>query len=124
MSWRTKTPNNAGNLAAALLRFRIDSCRRLAEGLWGDACAPWAFRAELRQTCSTGLSLVIESSGFRLIPNDAGNGFIIFADQAIDSSIEVDAGRHRLQGANVEQRDLIDLGDGIKADFIDMVWEP
>jgi len=37
------------------------------------------------------------------------------------------AGRFRLErwllGANVVQRDLIDLGAGIDRDFIDMTWD-
>ena len=85
---------------------------------------PCAFRAEVRQSYSTGLSLIIEATGFPLISNEAGvDGFIIFADQAVDDSIEIHTDRRRLLGANVEQRDLIDLGAGIKTDFVDMVWE-
>lgn len=84
---------------------------------------PCAFRAEIRQSYSTGHSLVIEATGFPLVSNEPGiDGFIIFADQAVDESIQVYIDRHRLLGANVEQRDLIDLGAGVKADFIDMVW--
>lgn len=202
MSWRPKTPTNAGLLVAAIPRYRTHACRRLALG-YGDILAnaggkvpgkndlditrfvaamphlalcaiikpdrclyrlagedlktrmgfnpagsnyydfvpeerrrfaadamhmvidtPCAFRAEIRQSYSTGLSLVIEATGFPLISNEPGiDGFIIFADQAIDSSIELNPDRRRLLDANVEQRDLIDLGAGIKEDFVDMVWE-
>jgi hypothetical protein len=86
---------------------------------------PCAFRAEIRQSYSNGLSLVIEATGFPLLATEPGvDGFIIFADQAIESTIDLTFNEHRLLGANVEQRDLIDLGHGIDADFIDVVWEP
>lgn len=84
---------------------------------------PCAFRAEIRQSYSTGLAIVIEASGFPLISDEHGvDGFIIFADQAIDSTFDLDLRTHRLVGANVEQRDLIDLGHGIDETFVDMVW--
>lgn len=85
---------------------------------------PCAFRADIRQTYSTGHSLVIEATGFPLVSHEPGiDGFIIFADQAIDSTSDLDFAAHQLVGANVERRDLIDLGAGVKTDFIDMIWE-
>jgi hypothetical protein len=85
---------------------------------------PCAFRAEIRQSYSTGQTLVIEATGFPLATREAGiDGLIIFADQAMESAADLTFDPHRLVGANVEQRDLIDLGAGVRTDFIDMVWE-
>lgn len=202
MTWRPKSPLQAGKLDSAIARFRTDACRKLAEGYGailaanGGAvpakndlditpfvkavphlalCAitkpnqclyrvagerlkermgfnpigrnyydfvpeerrayaanamhmvidtPCAFRAEIRQSYSSGLSLVIEATGFPLLSNEPGiDGFIIFADQSIDSTVDLTRHEHRLQGANVEQRDLIDLGHGVDPDFVDMVWD-
>jgi len=86
---------------------------------------PCAFRAEIRQQYSTGLEVMIEAAGFPLLSAEPGvDGFIIFADQAISSTEDLDFTTHALLGANVVTRDLIDLGAGTRRDFVDMVWEP
>ncbi|TDQ83025.1 PAS domain-containing protein [Dongia mobilis] len=86
---------------------------------------PCAFRAEIRQTYSTGLFVLVEATGFPLLSAEPGvDGFIIFADQAIGSTEDLDMSVHELRGANVVLRDLIDLGAGVKEDFVDMVWAP
>lgn len=85
---------------------------------------PCAFRAEIRQDYSNGLSLTVEAVGFPLLADEPNvDGFILFADQAIESTVELARAEHRLLGANVVQRDLIDLGAGIDTGFVDMTWD-
>jgi hypothetical protein len=76
---------------------------------------PCAFRAEIQQTYS-------EATGFPLRSEEPGvDGFILFADQAIEPEPTFYDGHPQLLGANVIRRDLIDLGAGIDETFEDMV---
>ncbi|MBK8157771.1 MAG: hypothetical protein IPK59_02905 [Rhodospirillaceae bacterium] len=83
---------------------------------------PCAFRAEIRQTYSGGHGLVIEATGFPLQSEEPGvDGFILFADQAIEPDMRFHDGHPQLVDANVIRRDLIDLGSGIDQTFEDIV---
>lgn len=83
---------------------------------------PCAFRAEIQQTYSGGVDLIIEATGFPLLSREPGvDGFILFADQAIEPDMAFYDAHPQLQGANVIRRDLIDLGAGIDETFEDMV---
>jgi hypothetical protein len=83
---------------------------------------PCAMRAEIQQSYSGGVAMMIEATGFPLRSAEAGvDGFILFADQAIERVEAYYDIQPQLQGANVIQRDLIDLGFGVDETFRDMV---
>ena len=83
---------------------------------------PCAFRAELRQSYSGDVNLMIEASGFPLLSSENGvDGFILFADQGIDKLDDLLTPHPILQGASLRQRDLIDLGFGIDETFEDLI---
>lgn len=83
---------------------------------------PCAFRAELRQTYSGDIDLLIEASGFPLLSSENGvDGFILFADQGIDKLDDLLTPHPILQGASLRRRDLIDLGSGIDEEFEDLI---
>jgi hypothetical protein len=83
---------------------------------------PCAVRAEIQQSYSGGVGLMIEAAGFPLKSSEAGtDGFILFADQAIERDDSYHEVHPHLRGANVVRRDLIDLGFGIDETFEDMV---
>jgi hypothetical protein len=83
---------------------------------------PCAFRAEMRQTYSGGVNLMIEASGFPLLSSESGvDGFILFADQGIDKLDDLLTPHPILQGASLRHRDLIDLGFGVDEAFEDLI---
>lgn len=83
---------------------------------------PCAFRAEIQQSYTGGVGIMIEATGFPLRAEESGvDGFILFADQAIDPADDFFDADPKLQGANVTRRDLIDLGFGIDEAFEDMI---
>ncbi|MDY0874262.1 PAS domain-containing protein [Dongia rigui] len=83
---------------------------------------PCAFRAEIRQTYSGDIALMIEASGFPLLSSERGvDGFILFADQGIDQHDELATPNPILQSASLRRRDLIDLGSGIDDTFEDLI---
>lgn len=83
---------------------------------------PCAFRAEIRQTYSGDVSLMIEASGFPLLSTENGvDGFILFADQGIEQLDDLLTPHPILQGASLRRRDLIDLGFGIDETFEDLI---
>ncbi|WP_374313328.1 PAS domain-containing protein [Dongia sp.] len=83
---------------------------------------PCAVRAEIQQSYSGGSALMIEATGFPLKSSEPGiDGFILFADQAIEPDQLYHEVHPQLRGANVVHRDLIDLGFGVDADFEDIV---
>jgi hypothetical protein len=83
---------------------------------------PCAFRAEIYQTYSGDTALMVEASGFPLLSSEAGvDGFILFADQGIDTLDELLNPHPILQEASLRHRDLIDLGFGIDEAFEDLM---
>nr|WP_298684678.1 hypothetical protein [uncultured Dongia sp.] len=85
---------------------------------------PCAFRAEIQQSYSGDIALMIEATGFPLRSEESGiDGFILFADQSIERDADyLDSGL-QLQGANVMRRDLIDIGFGVDETFEDMIQQ-
>lgn len=83
---------------------------------------PCAFRAEIQQSYTDGAAILIEATGFPLKSEEAGvDGFLLFADQAMEVSDSYVQPHPQLIGANVLRRDLIDLGHGIDQDFEDLI---
>jgi hypothetical protein len=83
---------------------------------------PCAVRAEIQQNYSGGMALMIEATGFPLKSSEPGiDGFILFADQAIEPDDSYHEVQPQLRGANVVRRDLIDLGFGVDESFEDII---
>jgi hypothetical protein len=83
---------------------------------------PSAFRAEISQQYSDGRVWMIEVLAVPLTSEDPEvDGFILFADCEINRQISALAPERRLVGANILVRDLIDLGYGVDANFVDRV---
>lgn len=83
---------------------------------------PCAFRAEILQTHTDGRRRYIEATGFPYLSGEDGvDGFILFADQAIEEMSYHQGEQGDWIGANVVRRDLIDLGFGIDETFVDLV---
>lgn len=83
---------------------------------------PCGFRAVIDQDYTVGPHRSIEAVGLPLRSGEPGvDGFIIFADEALDEAARGRRDDTSLVGANVVRRDLIDLGFGVDADFRDLV---
>jgi len=84
---------------------------------------PSGFRAEIEQVYSDGRIRIVEALALPLAGNAPEvDGYILFADQQIgNASRAFDTDSPVLLGANVINRDLIDLGFGVDRAFRDLV---
>lgn len=83
---------------------------------------PCGFRALIEQVYEDGAMRTMETLGLPLVDREPGvDGFILFADQALPDPATYLAPGTRWLGANLVRRDLIDLGYGVDADFVDLV---
>jgi len=98
---------------------RVASVKRVMEMVVGIPCG---FRADLEQIYSSGQSTLAEAIGLPLAPGrDGEDGQILFSDQMTeDLGFSADK-KQTLLGANLVQRDLIDLGFGIDTTYEDLV---
>lgn len=86
---------------------------------------PCGFRAEIAQRYASGEIVAVEAVAFPLRSAEPGvDGFIIFGDQAITPKQPRPGRTDPMLGANVVQRDLIDLGFGVDSTFRDLVQVP
>lgn len=83
---------------------------------------PCGFRALVQQVYDDGATRTTETLGLPLADREPGiDGFILFADQALPDPTAYQAPGKRWLGTNLLRRDLIDLGFGVDADFVDLV---
>ena len=86
---------------------------------------PCAFRAEIQHVYGNGKDLHVEATGFPLRSDEPGiDGFILFADEEIDTPDDLLRDNARLEQAYLTRRDLIDLGFGVDHSFEDIVRAP
>lgn len=83
---------------------------------------PSAFRVIIEQVYSGGRKANLEALAVPLASDESGiDGFTLFASELI-APIRFGPGEERVVlGANVIERDLIDLGHGVNREFVDMV---
>ncbi len=98
---------------------RVASVKRVMEMVVGIPCG---FRADLEQVYSSGQSMQAEAVGLPLAPGrDGEDGQILFSDQMTeDLGFSADK-KQTLLGANLLQRDFVDLGFGIDQTYEDLV---
>jgi hypothetical protein len=83
---------------------------------------PCGFRGLVTQDYEDGAVRTIEALCLPLADREPGiDGFLLFADQPVPDATVHRAPGPRLLGANILRRDLIDLGFGVDADFVDLV---
>jgi hypothetical protein len=83
---------------------------------------PMAFGVGIEQHYSSGEILLVEAVAVPLASDERGvDGFILFADVAVNRWSRLSQDGVRLLGANVARRDLIDLGYGVDTGFRDLV---
>ncbi|MCM0019940.1 MAG: PAS domain-containing protein [Tagaea sp.] len=98
---------------------RLSHARRAMEMMVRRPCG---FLALVEQTYEDGATCTIETLGLPLADKEPDvDGFILFADCALPEPPTYHAPGKRWLGANIVRRDLIDLGFGIDADFVDLV---
>ena len=98
---------------------RVASVKHVMETVVGIPCG---FRADLEQVYSTGQTAQAEAVGLPLAPaRDGEYGQILFSDQTTDDLGFGPEKKQTLLGANLLQRDFVDLGYGTDMSHEDLV---
>ena len=83
---------------------------------------PCAWRVEIEQSYSSGISRLVEAAAFPLASAQADvDGFVVLADCMIGQGARGAEDGVTLLGTNVVRRDLIDIGFGVDGTFEDLV---
>lgn len=84
---------------------------------------PMGFNVSIGQQYSSGEVLTVEAVAVPLRSDEPGvDGFILFADVALNRWSRVSNDGVRMLGGAVERRELIDLGYGVDTEFRDLAW--
>ncbi len=98
---------------------RVENIREVMEMLVRYPCA---YLARVRQEFTSGRTIIVETTAFPLAPSRHGDdGQVILTDTPIENAGTTLDRDKVLLSADVLQRDLIDLGYGVDAEFEDLV---
>ena len=98
---------------------RVASVKRIMETVVETPCG---FRADLEQVYTSGQSTHAEAIGLPLAPARSGeSGQILFSDQTTEDLGFSAEEKNTLLGANLLQRDFIDIGHGVDPTYEDLV---
>lgn len=98
---------------------RVASVKRIMETVVETPCG---FRADLEQVYTSGQTTYAEAVGLPLVPARSGeSGQILFSDQTTEDIGFGAKEECTLLGANLLQRDFIDIGYGVDPTYEDLV---
>ena len=112
-------PANRVNYYDYVPANRVASVKRIMETVVETPCG---FRADLEQVYTSGLTTYAEAVGLPLAPVRNGeSGQILFSDQTTEDIGFGAKEECTLLGANLLQRDFIDIGYGVDSTYEDLV---